>query len=306
MIYTLTPNPAIDLFVELDSFKPNTVNRTNNEDYQANGKAINISIMLKKIGLDNTALGFVGGFTGSFIHDELNALGIKTDFVEVDGITRVNTFVRASENEEYKIVNQGPEIPEDKIEEMLGKVKNIPEESILFVSGSLPKGVPDSFYVEVAKICAERTIKLVLDISSPKLLECLPYKPYLIKPNDEELAVFFGKEALSKEEIIYYGKELLNLGAQNVLISLGSEGSVFISSATVLKASSVKGKVVNTACAGDSLLAMFVGKIIQNAGVEEALKYASATGASTAFSKGLSDLSDLPELLPAIELTKYN
>ncbi|MFP3123838.1 PfkB family carbohydrate kinase [Ectobacillus funiculus] len=150
MIYTCTMNPAIDLFVDIDSFEPSVVNRTNAEDYQANGKAINISIMLKRMGLENTALGFIGGFTGKYIENELKQQGIDTRFIEVDGITRINTFVRA-QDKEYKIVNQGPTIPVEKKKELIYQIKSIPTGSMLFVSGSLPQGISEEIFVEIAE-----------------------------------------------------------------------------------------------------------------------------------------------------------
>lgn len=301
MIYTCTMNPAIDLFVDIHSLEPYVVNRTNAEDYQANGKAINISIMLKRMGLENTALGFIGGFTGKYIENELKQQGIDTRFIEVDGITRINTFVRA-QDKEYKIVNQGPTIPVEKKKELIYQIKSIPTGSMLFVSGSLPQGISEEIFVEIAEIANHNELKLILDISSKKLMDCLPYHPYLIKPNEEELANFFDKDTLSEEEVIELGKELLSMGSERVLISLGAEGSLYTSNQDVIRVTAPKGEVVNTACAGDSLLSAFVGKLKLGASLDEALMYASATGASTAFSMGLSDLSDVKQLMQEIDI----
>jgi len=301
IIYTCTLNPAIDLFVDVNALEPFIVNRTNTEDYQANGKTINISLILKKMGIENTALGFIGGFTGRYINEELQDHGIQTDFIEIDGITRINTFVRAGEKE-YKIVNKGPTIKKDKQQQLIDKLDSIPVGSILFISGSLPKGISDDIYIEIAKIAKEHDLKLILDISSRKLLECLPFSPYLIKPNKEELGYLFNKEDLLEEDIYYYAKTLLKMGTQNVLVSLGEDGAIFLSNERCLRVTSPKGIVVNTACAGDAFLASFVGKQLSGASLEEALTYASATGASTAFSMGLSDFKDVEELCKVVKL----
>ncbi|MCB5936896.1 1-phosphofructokinase [Caldibacillus thermoamylovorans] len=301
MIYTCTLNPAVDLFVELDTLTPDVVNRTNAEDYIPNGKTINISFILNRMGVDNKALGYIGGFTGNFIKTELENQGIQTDFIEVDGITRINTFIRANE-QEYKIVNRGPVIPENKVNELLEKIGDIPSGSVLFVSGSLPRGVKDDIFVEIAKICHQNKVKLVLDISSKRLLDCLSYQPFIIKPNEEELAFIFDKKQLTKEEIMELGQNLVEQGAQQVLISLGEKGSLYISKEKMIRVTSPKGKVVNTACAGDALLGSFCGKLIQGVTLEEALMFASATGASTAFTSGLSDLSDVHELMKQITI----
>lgn len=304
IIYTCTLNPAIDLFVDVNELKPFVVNRTQTEDYIANGKAINISFLLKRMGIDNTALGFLGGFTGAFIQEELENQGIRTDFIEIDGITRVNTFIRAKDKE-YKVVNKGPEIPGNKVEELLKKINDISSGSILFVSGSVPKGVEEDIYVEIAKICKQNDLKLILDISSKKMLDCLTYQPYLIKPNEEELAHFFEKNhALTEDEIIQLGEKLLEKGSRSVLISLGEKGSIFLSGEEKIKVNSPRGTVVNTACAGDALLGAFVGKQILGTSLEEALSFASAVGASTAFTSGLSDLSDVEPLMKQIKIQK--
>ncbi len=304
MIYTLTPNPAIDLYVGLDQLTPEVVNRTYEEDYQPNGKAINVSIMLSKLGITNTAMGFIGGFSGKFIEQELKKLSIHTSMVDVEGITRINVFANA--DREYKIVNKGPLISKEKKAEMLEKIEQIPANSTLFVSGSLPRGIQDEFYIHLAKICHHKKIKLILDISSHALLECLKYKPFLIKPNEDELASFFQLSTadLYSEKIFELSQELLDRGAQQVLVSRGEKGAIYTSPHHTLKVSSANGQVVNTACAGDAMLSTFIGKLEQNHSLEDALIYSSAAGAATAFSKGLCSLSHIQALIPAIQLEK--
>lgn len=294
-------NTAIDLYVAMEALNPNAVNRTYDEDYQPNGKGVNVSVMLNKMGIRNTALGFIGGFTGHFIKEELEKLGIATDFIEVAGNTRINVFINA--DEEYKIVNQGPSIPQEAMHQLLDKIANIPTGSTLIVSGSLPKGVDDQVLITIAQICDRNHVKLVLDSSSTVVLETLAYEPYLLKPNEDELAHLFGEQSLSEEQIIAYGKELIERGARHVIISRGEEGAVYVDGQQVLKASSPKGKVVNTACAGDALLASYIAKTMEKESIAEALIYALATGASTAFSKGLSDLSDILELKHHVHIT---
>lgn len=304
VIYTCTMNTAIDLYVAVDELKPDKVNRTHDEDYQPNGKGINVSIMLKKLGIDSIALGFIGGFTGQYIDDALQDLDIQTDFIEVEGITRINVFINA--DEEYKVVNQGPIIDPNKMNQLIGQIKAIPTGSMLVVSGSLPRGVPDSIIVDIAKICADNKVKLVLDTSIKTVNETLAYNPYLLKPNEDEVAYLFGKaHSLSETELIECGESLLEKGAQHVIISRGEDGALYFSKNNALKATSPQGKVINTACSGDSLLAAFIGNNRQGHSLEESLSYAVATGASTAFSKGLSDLSDIQVLRKQVEVTSY-
>ncbi|GIN40826.1 1-phosphofructokinase [Heyndrickxia oleronia] len=304
MIYTCTMNPAIDLFTEFEQFSPFVVNRSTFESYQANGKAINISFILKKLNIDNTATGFLGGFTGNFIEEELVKNSIGTNFIKVDGITRINTFIRSGEKE-YKAVNRGPEINTIAQEALLQYIKTFTNKDTLFVSGSLPRGVKDEIFVTIAQLSKEQGFSLILDISSSRLLDCLPYHPYLIKPNDEELAQLMGVPTLeSVEELIAAAQTLLNQGARRILVSRGEKGALYVDKDNILLTNAPKGKVVNTACAGDTMLAVFAGKMMQMEDLEEALIEATAAGSSTAFTAGLSDFKDIPLLKKQILIEK--
>jgi len=303
LIYTCTLNPAIDLYIALKEMRANAVNRTEDEDYQPNGKGVNVSIMLKKYGFTSTALGFIAGFSGSYIEQSLKDLSIQTDFISVEGITRINVFINTTE--EYKLVNQGPAIEEKALHAFREKIAAIPQGGILIMSGSLPKGVPASIFSEVAAICHQQKVKFILDTSSAAVLETLQYKPYLLKPNEEEIAAFFGKtHPLSEKELIQSGEKLIEMGAEQVLISRGEEGALFITKDAVFKGNAPTGTVVNTACSGDAMLAAFLSKHLEGHLPEECLRYGIATGASTAFSKGLSDLHDIDSLIEQVHIQK--
>lgn len=307
MIYTCTMNPAIDHFIETDSYVSEDVNRTNKSELQPNGKGVNISFVLKKINIDNTAIGFAGGFTGEFIDKELRKRNISTDFIEVEGVTRVNVFTKVlDENTEYKLVNKGPQVCTSHVEKLLEKIKALQLDDMLFVSGSLPKGVEENIFVEIAKLSKQIGFKLVLDISSDKLLDCLPYNPYCIKPNDQELASWYGKDKLTNDELTHYGKELVKKGAQNVLVSLGGDGCLYFDKDLSLHSNAPSGTVVNTACSGDTLLATFIGSLSKGKTREEALKTAVAAGSSTAFTTWLTDFSDVEELKKQIKIEKIS
>jgi 1-phosphofructokinase len=304
MIYTCTMNPAIDLFSEFTSFDPFVVNRSIFEEYQPNGKAINISFMLKKLGISNLATGFLGGFTGDFIEQELEASGIETAFIKVDGITRINTFIREN-SMEYKAVNRGPVISQQAQELLIEQIRNLKSGDWLFVSGSIPQGIDDQIHIEIAKIAHQLGVKLVLDISSPVLLDCLAYEPYLIKPNDEEIANWFNiPDHTDRAELQKAAEQLLERGAQRVLLSCGAQGALYCDSTQELAVNAPSGKIVNTACAGDTMLAAFAGRLILGDSEEEALVYATAAGSSTAFTSGLSDLSDIPDLAGQIQIKR--
>jgi 1-phosphofructokinase len=302
-IYTCTLNLAIDLFIETDTMEPFTVNRTKDDDIQANGKGVNVSLILKMLGVDTTALGFRAGFTGNYIEDYLQEKEISTDFIEVPGMTRINVFTQVNQTkEEYKLVNQGPEIPQEKVEVFLDQIRNLQAEDYLCISGSLPRGIESTILVDISRICQERDVHLIIDSSYKEIMDCLPYHPFLLKPNEEELASWFGEIIDSEEAYLFYGQQLIKAGAQNELLSLGSGGAIFFSQTKIIRGNSPIGKVVNTACAGDTLLGTFLAGYLTEQPLEETLRKSLAAGSSTAFRKGLTDFSDVKELSKQIEI----
>ena len=302
-IYTCTMNLAIDLFIETDTMNPFTVNRTKDDDIQANGKGVNVSLVLKMLGVTTTALGFRAGFTGNYIEDYLREKAISTDFIEVPGMTRINVFTQVNQTkEEYKLVNQGPEIPPEKIQAFLDQIRNLQAKDYLCISGSLSRGVEPAILVEISQICEARGIHLILDSSYQEVMDCLPYRPFLLKPNEEELESWFGQVIDTEEAYLFYGQQLLEAGAQNVLLSLGGEGAIFFTKDKIIRGNSPKGKVVNTACAGDTLLGTFLAGYLTNQPLEETLRKSLAAGSSTAFRKGLTDFLDVEELSKQIEI----
>lgn len=305
MIVTCTMNPAIDLFVRTNSFLPKVVNRTLEDDIQPNGKGVNVSFVLKMLGIDNQAIGFTGGFTGEFIKKSLVEKGISTDFVDVTEATRINVFTKVEDQkQEYKLVNQGPTIPKVAFTELLGKISQLTARDLLCVSGSNPKGISDHDLLKLAKLTYERKVPLAIDTSSPILLELLKYRPFCLKPNDEELAALFGKTDLTEKEIHFYGQKLVSLGAKHVIVSLGERGACYFSEELSLQGNAPKGQLVNSACAGDTLLGTFLGLLTKGEDLQTCLKFSIAAASSTAFTEGLTDFSDVLTLSEEIRITQ--
>ncbi|MGX6978577.1 1-phosphofructokinase [Vagococcus elongatus] len=305
MIYTVTMNPAIDLFCQTKNLIPKVVNRTLNDDIQPNGKGVNISFILNLLGIENVAQGFSAGFTGTFIQEALTERNIQEDFVRVDGVTRINVFINVeSEKTEYKVVNPGPYVDEQAQAELLKKIKQIEAGDMLCVSGSLPRGCQPDILVEISKICHAQGIKLVLDSSYREVIDCLAYQPYLLKPNEEELSEWFGTPLSTEEELIHYAKKLISQGSRQVLLSLGGEGAIFMDNQIILRGNAPKGKLVNTAGAGDTLLGTFLGCQLKGLSKEDSLRQAIAAGSSTAFQEGLTDFSDTEDLAKQITIKR--
>lgn len=302
-IYTCTMNLAIDLFIETEEMHPFMVNRTKEDDIQANGKGVNVSLVLKMLDFPSTALGFSAGFTGKYIEDYLQQKQIQTDFIEVPGMTRINVFTQVNQTrEEYKLVNQGPEIPQAAVHNFLNQIRVLQAEDYLCISGSLPRGLSPKVLIEISRICQEKGIHLIIDSSDQEAMDCLPYRPFLLKPNEEELSSWFGRKMVTDEDYFVYGQRLVELGAENVLLSLGEKGAILFTKDRVFRGNSPKGKVVNTACAGDTMLGAFLAEYMNRRPLDETLRKSIAAGSSTAFRKGLTDFLDVEELSKQIKI----
>ncbi|EOG08195.1 1-phosphofructokinase [Enterococcus faecium] len=302
-IYTCTMNLAIDLFIETEEMHPFMVNRTKEDDIQANGKGVNVSLVLKMLDFPSTALGFSAGFTGKYIEDYLQQKQIQTEFIEVPGMTRINVFTQVNQTgEEYKLVNQGPEIPQAAVHNFLNQIRVLQAEDYLCVSGSLPRGLSPKVLIEISRICQEKGIHLIIDSSDQEVMDCLPYRPFLLKPNEEELSSWFGRKMVTDEDYFVYGQRLVELGAENVLLSLGEKGAILFTKDRVFRGNSPKGKVVNTACAGDTMLGAFLAGYMNRRPLDETLRKSIAAGSSTAFRKGLTDFLDVEELSKQIKI----
>lgn len=302
MIYTITLNPAIDLVIVTKKLEPKVVNRTESFELQPNGKGVNVSFILKKLGVQSVATGIGGGFTLDYVISGLMAKGIKTKFLKVDGLTRVNVFTNVIDQQtEYKEVNPGPEISEKVQQQFLAYFEEtLTEEDLVIISGSFAQGIAPSYLVQIARIVATKKAKLVIDSSYLAVVDTLPYRPFLLKPNETELANFYHFTGeMTSAKTVELAQKLVKTGCQNVLVSLGARGAAFINEKEVLFANAPKIKVVNSACAGDTMLGTFLAFIEKGQSISEALKVAVAAGSDTASRTGLTEFK-LDKLLPQI------
>ena len=306
MIYTVTLNPAIDLVIVTKKLEPKVVNRTEKFELQPNGKGVNVSFILKKLGIDSVATGIGGGFTLDYVISGLAEKGIKTNFLKVKEPTRVNVFTDVlDEGTEYKQVNPGPVVSSDKQDQFLDYLEStVTKDDMVVVSGSFSRGIKPDFLVKLAQLVQKQGAKFVIDSSYLEVIDTLKYRPFLLKPNDSELAAFFNYEGeMTAAKTVELAQKLIKLGCQNVLVSLGADGAAFINKYHVLFANAPQIQVVNSACAGDTMLGTFIAFLEKNKPVSAALKMAVAAGSDTASRTGLTDFS-LDNLLPQISVTE--
>ena len=303
MIYTLTLNPSIDYVIDVENLELGKVNRTSKDFKFPGGKGINVSRILGNQKIDNIALGFLGGFTGKFIEDNLKSLGVKTEFIKVKGDSRINVKIKS--NEETEINGTGPMITSEELEALFNRLDQLVEGDILVLAGSIPSTLPKDLYLQIQKRVSKKNVKVVVDTSGKALLEAIKNKPFLIKPNNHEIEEIFNVKINSEKELIKYGKKLVSLGAENVIISMAGDGALLITKDGVFKGNAPKGEVKNSVGAGDSLVGGFLAKYVETKDLIASFKNGIASGSASAFSLDLALAEDVNKLLPIIKIEKY-
>lgn len=296
MIYSVTLNPSIDFIVRVKDFQLGETNRAYEDNFFAGGKGIMVSKLLKNVKTDCVNLGFLGGFTGTFIKQNLKKLNILSDFVTVNENTRVN--VKLKTETETEINCQGPKISDNEKEEFLDKIRKIKSDDFVILSGSVPSNLGNDFYITIIEILNKNGVKFTLDSSGETFSKSLKYKPFLIKPNKDELKEYARREFKNNQEIVNYVRENLVDKAEHVIISLGGEGALYIDKKFSLFAYPlrVKDNVVNTVGAGDSVVAGFVNYMLKHNDVERAFRFAVACGTATSFSEDIGELNFIEEI----------
>ncbi|MCM1106955.1 MAG: 1-phosphofructokinase [Blautia sp.] len=300
MIYTVTFNPSLDYIVTVQDFMTGVVNRTSKEILFPGGKGINVSIVLKNLGCENTALGFMAGFTGQEISRLLGEKGVSADFIHVSsGNSRINVKLRAQK--ETEINGQGPQIDTEDIRRLYAKLDQLVEGDTLVLAGSIPDTMPESMYMDIMEHLQGRGLHIVVDATKELLMNVLPYRPFLIKPNNHELGEIFHTVLTEKEEVIRYARELQAQGAKNVLVSMAGDGAVLVAEdGKEYRMEAPQGHVVNSVGAGDSMVAGFLYGYMATGSYEDAFRYGVCTGSASAFSEELATKEEVLNLLEKV------
>lgn len=297
MIYTVTFNPSLDYIVSVEHFALGDINRTGKEIIYPGGKGINVSLVLKNLGHDSTALGFMAGFTGHEIARLVEDTGIKSDFIQVkDGISRINVKIRS--DEETAVNGMGPGIGKEDIEKLYAQLDQLQDGDILVLAGAIPSVMPETMYSDIMDRLKDKNLKIVVDATKDLLMNVLKYHPFLIKPNNFELGEIYGVNLNTREEVIPYAKKLQQEGAQNVLVSMAGEGAVLLAAdGQVFQSEAPNGKVRNSVGAGDSMVAGFIAGYLSSGSYEQAFYMGVCTGSASAFSEGMAKKKDVEKLL---------
>ena len=297
MIYTVTFNPSLDYIVSVEDFKLGLTNRTSSELILPGGKGINVSTVLGNLGIENTALGFLAGFTGKEIVRRLEEMGVASDFIEIkEGVSRINLKLKSIDGTE--INGSGPVISPEDVEKLMEKLEKLGEGDVLFLAGSIPTSMPDDMYQKIMAKLDGKGVMIVVDATRDLLMNVLAYHPFLIKPNNHELGEIFDVELLTRESVVPYAKKLQEKGARNVLVSMAGDGAVLVAEdGSIFQSEAPKGKVVNSVGAGDSMVAGFIAGYLENGSYEKAFQMGVCTGSASAFSEELATKAEVIALL---------
>lgn len=300
MVYTVTFNPALDYVVRVEDFQPGETNRTASDEVQFGGKGINVSTVLRNLGVDNVALGFLAGFTGKGLEQGLREIGINTDFIWLErGLTRINVKIKAGQ--ETEINGQGPDISAAALDRLFAKLDQLREGDVLVLAGSIPRSLPDDIYQRILRRLDGRGILTAVDATRDLLCAVLPYRPFLIKPNDRELGEIFGRTLTTDAEIEDCARQLQTRGARNVLVSMAGAGSLLVDETGETHRLGVpKGTVRNSVGAGDSMVAGFLAGWLKEHDYTAAHRMGAAAGSATAFSDGLAEAGAVRALLAVL------
>lgn len=301
MIYTVTFNPSLDYIVTVGHFLPGVTNRTDTERMLPGGKGINVSVVLNHLGVPNTALGFVAGFTGEEIVRAVEDLGVKSDFIQIaQGMSRINVKLTSDGTE---INGSGPAINAGKLQELMDKLMCLESGDILVLAGSIPKTMPDDSYQKMIEKLQGKDILIVVDATKDLLRKILTYRPFLIKPNHHELGELFGVTISYRQQVIPYARKLQQLGARNVLVSMAAEGAVLLTEeGLVMEAEAPKGTLVNGVGAGDSMVAGFLAGWLERQDYRHAFRMSVAAGSASAFSEELATRAEVEALYKSVVL----
>ena len=297
MICTVTFNPSLDYIVRVDDMRLGVINRTTYEQVLPGGKGINVSIVLGNLGHESRALGFLAGFTGAEIARRVREAGVSADFIEVaEGMSRINAKIKS--NEETELNGQGPLITETDIEQLYARLDVLSQDDTLVISGSVPATLPGDMYERIMERLDGRGVRIVVDAERELLTRVLPYRPFLVKPNNIELGDIYGVKLETRADVIPYAKRMQQAGARNVLVSMAGEGGVLVAeSGEVFDSPAAKGEVVNSVGAGDSSVAGFLAGLAETGSYETAFRMALAAGSASAFSDHLATRPEVEELM---------
>ena len=306
MIYTITLNQALDRTLWIQKVRDDVSNRILEEKSFAGGKSVDVSKVLKNLGVDNIALGFVGGFAGRELEGRLLNEGIETDFVRVSGETRTNIIIHETGTGKQLAFNaRGPEIKPDELMQFIEQLEKLPCGEVVAIGGSIPLGVSPEIYRKIINLVKKCQAKVVLDVDGDALRQGIKALPNVIKPNIHELSELAGRELKGLDDVVSAARSINQQGVEIVLVSMGAKGILLVSDGQQYLAVPPNVNVESTIGAGDSSVAGFVSGLVRGKDLKQCLIYAVAAGTATTLRQGtaLCQKDDFERIVPQVVLT---
>lgn len=310
MIITLTLNPAVDKTIVINEFQVNGVNRVSSARLDAGGKGINVSKTIEALGEKSKAIGVLAGASGTFIKKQLDLLEIENAFLFIEGETRTNIkIVDPINNFNTDINEKGPDIGEDDLEEVINRTLSIlDDKSILVLAGSVPSNIDSSIYKALITKAKEKGARTILDADGELLRKGIEAGPYLVKPNIHELERLYHTKITSTDEAIEVARDIFKYGVEFIVISLGGEGSIFMTREEILIVEGIKVDALSTVGAGDSMVGALAVAAYRGYPLEKAITLAAATSAASVMTSGTEpgELRVIKELEKKVRLINYD
>ena len=287
MIVTVTMNPAVDRTVLLDHLEKGGLNRILSKKTDAGGKGINVSKTIKTLGLKSVATGLIGGKGGKMIEKMMHDQEIETDFVTIEGNTRINIKVTESDGNVTELNEMGPHISQEELEKLRLKLEKYADEETIFVfSGSVPEGVPKNFYAEMMEMVHKKGSRVFLDADQELLKKGLEARPDFLKISEKELGDLFGEKIQEEKRAAVLGARLLEMGVGFLAITREEKGAIFLTPDFCVKCPRLKVPVVSSVGAGDGMVGALVSGWEEGISFEAGIRLAMAVSAAAMTTEG--------------------
>jgi 6-phosphofructokinase 2 len=286
MIYTVTLIPSLDVIVEVEELVYDDMNRIQEERKVPGGRGIDISRVIKELGGQSVALGFIGGYNGFELEGRLVNEGVLCDFTKINGETRSNiVFYQRRKKLQTLLSTSGPEVSSLEVTLFYNKIKDLPRGSHVVICGGMPVGVSESFFAQLVTVLKEKNAKVYLDTDGEALRQGAGVSPFLMKPNIHELGRLVERN-LSEIEEVLEAAEPYRETVQYIVVSMGARGVVGIGPEGRYHVTPPKVKVRSSLGAGDSLVAGIVYMFSSGGSFSEALALGVACGTASTLRPG--------------------
>ncbi|MDR3331630.1 MAG: PfkB family carbohydrate kinase [Synergistaceae bacterium] len=293
MMITITPNPAMDELYTVEEFRPGRWFRASGVERSPGGRGVNVSIMLKQLGYDSVATGFLAGHTGSYILDSLLSMGISTNFVNIKGENRTNTFIRdGTGGVETVVTDTGPTVFEDAQKRFFWNLERLlPRATAVQMGGSLPPGVPDNLFKEAIDRIKRRNIPVYIDSFGAPLDLAIEALPTVVKIDHRFMNTIRNISLSALDHLMDISKKIFDEGVDWIVTSYFNRSNVFCTTKGYFMAEIDTENAVSFRASSDALMAGMMIARAERMGIEDTIRFAMACVRESIYSPETSVIS---------------